>query len=74
MAQQHLVDFAALLLRVSLALMFFAHAYLKIVVFTPAGTAKYFSSLGVPGFSLTPRWRPRSVADCFYCSGSKPAG
>jgi putative oxidoreductase len=50
MSQQELVDYAALLLRVSLALMFFAHAYLKIVVFTPAGAAKYFESLGVPGF------------------------
>jgi len=48
--QQELGDYAALLLRVSLALMFFAHAYLKIVVFTPAGAAKYFESLGLPGF------------------------
>ena len=50
MSQQELVSYAALLLRVSLASMFFAHAYLKIVVFTPAGAAKYFESLGVPGF------------------------
>src|SRR2546421_9004113 len=50
MSQQELVDYAALLLRISLALMFFAHAYLKIVVYTPAGAAKYFESLGVPGF------------------------
>src|SRR4051812_40234486 len=50
MNQQELAAYAALLLRVSLALMFFAHAYLKIVVFTPAGAAKYFESLGVPGF------------------------
>ena len=50
MSQPELVNYAALLLRVSLALMFFAHAYLKIVVFTPAGAAKYFESLGVPGF------------------------
>jgi putative oxidoreductase len=50
MSQQDLVGYAALLLRVSLALMFFAHAYLKIVVFTPAGAAKYFESLGLPGF------------------------
>lgn len=50
MSQQDLVAYAALLLRASLALMFFAHAYLKIVVFTPAGAAKYFESLGVPGF------------------------
>ncbi len=39
-----------LLLRVSLAAMFFAHAWLKIAVFTPAGAAKYFESLGLPGF------------------------
>lgn len=45
-----LVDYAALLLRVALALMFFAHAWLKIKVFTPAGSVKYFESLGVPGF------------------------
>ena len=50
MSQHELVDYAALLLRISLALMFFAHAYLKIVVFTPAGAAKYFESLGLPGF------------------------
>jgi putative oxidoreductase len=42
-------QYAALLLRVSLALMFFAHAWLKIKVFTPAGSVKYFESLGVPG-------------------------
>jgi putative oxidoreductase len=50
MTQQELVGDAALLLRISIALMFFAHAYLKIVVFTPAGAAKYFQSLGLPGF------------------------
>ena len=50
MSQHELADYAALLLRISLALMFFAHAYLKIVVFTPAGAAKYFESLGLPGF------------------------
>jgi putative oxidoreductase len=49
-SQVELTDYAALLLRISLALMFFAHAYLKIVVFTPAGAAKYFESLGLPGF------------------------
>jgi putative oxidoreductase len=41
---------AALLLRLALGIMFYAHAWLKIKVFTPAGTAKYFESLGVPGF------------------------
>jgi putative oxidoreductase len=50
MGNADLVPYAALLLRISLAIMFFAHAWLKIVVFTPAGTFKYFQSLGVPGF------------------------
>lgn len=49
-ANPELVGYAALLLRISLALMFFAHAWLKIAVFTPAGAAKYFESLGMPGF------------------------
>ncbi len=40
--------YAAFLLRVSLGLMFLAHASVKLFVFTPAGTAKYFGSLGLP--------------------------
>lgn len=40
----------ALLLRVSLGAMFIAHSvYLKAVVFTLPGTAKFFASLGLPG-------------------------
>jgi putative oxidoreductase len=49
MRHPELVDVAALLLRLSLAVMFFAHAWLKIRVFTIPGTVKYFESLGVPG-------------------------
>lgn len=45
-----LVGFAALLLRIALGIMFYAHAWLKIKVYTPAGAAKYFESLGLPGF------------------------
>jgi len=41
-------DYGALLLRVALALLFFAHAGLKIFVFTPAGTAQFFGSIGLP--------------------------
>ena len=51
MTDPELVGAAALLLRLSLALMFFAHAWLKIKVFTIPGTVKYFESLGVPGFT-----------------------
>lgn len=40
--------YAALLLRVTLGALFLAHAALKIFVFTPAGTAGFFGSLGLP--------------------------
>ncbi|MDO5632762.1 MAG: DoxX family protein [Paracoccus sp. (in: a-proteobacteria)] len=40
---------AALILRVTLGVLFLAHAGLKIFVFTPSGTAGYFASLGLPG-------------------------
>lgn len=43
------VDYAALLLRVSMGIGFIAHAYLKYAIFTPAGTVQYFQSLGLPG-------------------------
>lgn len=40
---------AALILRVSMGLMFLAHTWLKVVIFTPAGTVAFFESLGFPG-------------------------
>jgi putative oxidoreductase len=40
--------YAALLLRVSLGGLFLAHAALKLFVFTPAGTAGFFASVGLP--------------------------
>lgn len=41
--------YAAFLLRVSLGIMFIAHAGLKYYVFTLPGTAKFFESIGLPG-------------------------
>ena len=38
----------ALLLRLSLGVLFLAHAGLKILIFTPAGTAAFFGKLGLP--------------------------
>jgi putative oxidoreductase len=49
MNDARMTDAAALLLRVSLGTMFIAHALLKYFVFTPAGTAQFFESLGLPG-------------------------
>jgi putative oxidoreductase len=39
---------AAFLLRLALGILFLAHAGLKVFVFTPAGTAQFFASLGLP--------------------------
>ncbi len=50
MSRADLIPYAALLLRVSLGVLFLAHTWVKFAVFTPAGTAKYFESLGLPGF------------------------
>jgi len=41
---------SALILRLSLGLMYLAHGATKLFVFGPAGTAQFFSSLGLPGF------------------------
>jgi putative oxidoreductase len=43
------VPYAALLLRLSLGVMFIAHTLLKLVVFTLPGTVGFFQSLGLPG-------------------------
>ena len=49
MIDTRLAPYAAFVLRVTLGLLFLAHAGLKIFVFTPAGTAGFFTSLGLPG-------------------------
>ena len=42
-------DYAALILRVSTGALFVLHGGLKLFVFTPAGTAGFFASIGLPG-------------------------
>lgn len=42
------------LLRVSLGVMWIAHALLKLLVFTLPGTAQYFASIGFPAFLAYP--------------------
>ena len=49
MIDHRTAPYAAFVLRVSLGVMFIAHALLKVFVFTPAGTAKFFESIGLPG-------------------------
>lgn len=51
MIDSRTAPYAALVLRVALGVMFLAHSlYLKVFVFTVAGTVGFFESLGLPGF------------------------
>lgn len=50
MTDTRTAPYAALILRLSLGILFLAHAGLKFFVFTPAGTASFFNSLGLPGW------------------------
>jgi putative oxidoreductase len=47
-------DFGATLLRASLGTMWITHALLKWLVFTLAGAAQYFASVGYPAFLAYP--------------------
>ena len=49
MIDTRLAPYAAFALRVALGVLSLAHVSLKIFVFTPAGTAGFFQSLGLPG-------------------------
>jgi len=61
--------YAALLLRTSLGVMFIAHALLKILVFTPAGTAAFFASLGVPGWFAYPTMGAELIGGVLLIAG-----
>lgn len=49
MIDSRTAPYAALVLRVSLGVMFIAHALLKLFVFTLPGTVQFFQSIGLPG-------------------------
>ena len=52
MTDNRAAPYGAMVLRIALGAMFLAHsAYLKLVVFTLPGTAKFFESLGLPAAS-----------------------
>jgi putative oxidoreductase len=42
--------YGALLLRLAMGVLFIAHAYLKVFVFTMAGTEGFFATLGLPAW------------------------
>ncbi|MBI1404237.1 MAG: DoxX family membrane protein [Porphyrobacter sp.] len=49
MIDNRLAPYGAFALRAASGALFLAHAGLKLFVFTPAGTAQFFESVGVPG-------------------------
>ena len=48
MIDSRTAPYAALILRITLGILFLAHAGLKVFVATPAGAAQFFGSLGLP--------------------------
>lgn len=48
MIDSRTAPYGALLLRLTLGGLFLAHASMKLFVFTPAGTARFFGSIGLP--------------------------
>ncbi|MGI9420186.1 MAG: DoxX family protein [Geminicoccaceae bacterium] len=54
MSEQRLVSYGALILRTALGVMFIAHAYLKLAVFTVAGFEGFLSQVGLPAFLAWP--------------------
>lgn len=44
-------DYAGLVLRIGLGVMFIAHGLLKVLVFTLPGTVGFFESVGFPGWT-----------------------
>lgn len=49
MTNQTHTDYAAGVLRISTGILFLAHGWMKVSVFTIPGTVGYFESLGLPG-------------------------
>lgn len=54
MIDARFAPYGALALRIALGLMFIAHAYLKLAVFTVPGFAGFLGQIGLPGFLAWP--------------------
>ena len=50
MPNHETAPYGTLVLRLSLGVMFIAHALLKVFVFTLPGTVQFFQTIGLPGF------------------------
>ncbi|MGN6581775.1 MAG: DoxX family protein [Bordetella sp.] len=54
MTDTRTAPYSALVLRIALGIMFVAHGLTKLILFTPAGTAKFFESVGFAGWLAWP--------------------
>jgi putative oxidoreductase len=54
MIDSRTAPYAAFIMRLALGIMIIAHGLTKVFVFTPAGTAGFFESVGFPGFLAYP--------------------
>jgi putative oxidoreductase len=54
MSNEQLNEYAALVLRLSLGILFIAHGLLKLLVFTLPGTSQFFEGIGLPGWLAYP--------------------
>ena len=58
-----------LLLRLALGCMWLAHASLKLFVFTLPGTARYFESVGLPGWAAYPMFAAEVIGGAAILAG-----
>lgn len=61
--------YGATLLRISLGVMWLAHALLKLLVFTLPGTAQFFESIGLPGLLAYPVFAAELLGGCALVLG-----
>lgn len=69
MNDQNYHSYAALLLRLSLGTMFLSHGLLKVLIFTPAGTAGFFASLGLPAWLAYPTMAAEVIGGLLLIAG-----
>ena len=72
MIDSRTAPYAALVLRLALGAMFVAHGLLKLLVFTPAGTAKFFASVGFPGWLAYPVLAAETIGGVLLILGVFP--
>ncbi|REJ75100.1 MAG: DoxX family protein [Acidobacteria bacterium] len=62
-------SFAITVLRAALGALFLAHGLIKLLVYTPAGTAAFFDSVGMPTFLAAPTIGVEIVGGLLLLSG-----